>query len=272
MQEPDYPRRCGTWSLVTERDGVRIAVPLRCRGWDCPRCGPQQQLRLRLLITEAQPTKFLTLTCATRGQRDRPAAFAALRAAWPKLVKRLRRYHAGEPVEFLWVLEGTRHGWPHYHVVLRMPYTPQHLISSWWRELAGSPVVDIRAVEHAQGGAWELTKYLTKQLHAPPGFRRWSASSGFLRQPFRPHPDPDQEPRSWQLVETSTAVLRAAWTFDGDAVLELDTGEIIGVPLYLSDTSPLVLARGALRAREPPATSQNATAYALIARARLLVK
>ena len=257
MQKQELPSRCGAWSLVTEREDVRVAIPLLCRGWDCPRCGPRQQHRLRLLVTEAAPTKFLTLTCSRRAHPDRDRAYEALRAAWPKLVKRLRRYHDPEPVEFLWVLEGTRHGWPHYHVALRMPYTPQRLLSAWWRELVASPVVDIRSVSSSADAAWEVSKYLTKMLFAPPGFRRWGSSPGFLLQLFRPKAETEDGSPTWTLVEESTAALARRWTLAGTIVLDAGDDLIIGCALQPSSSDLLQRIRDLLGPRPPPETLAN---------------
>lgn len=259
MQERTGNNRCGAWSLVGERAGVSLAVPLKCRSWECPRCGPAQAVRLRFLIAEAAPTKFLTLTCSVGTHPDRLAAFEAMRAAWPKLVKRLRRYHGDAPVEFLWVLEATRHGWPHYHVALRMPYTPQALISRWWIELANTRVVHIRAVDSPQSGAWELSKYMTKQLHAPAGFRRWGASAGFLLQRFRPAPGVDESLPAWRLEERSTAALAAEWRHDLAAVLELADGDVLAIALHAPRETVLADVRALLRERDPPDTVDNRT-------------
>ena len=257
MQEPNRPGRCGAWSLVAEHDDLRVAIPLVCRSWDCPRCGPRQQHRLRALIAEAAPTKFMTLTCSRRAHPDRSFAYEALRVAWPKLVKRLRRYHDPEPVEFLWVLEGTRHGWPHYHVALRMPYTPQRILSRWWAELVASPIVDIRGVTSSSDAAWEVSKYLTKMLFAPAGFRRWGSSPGFLLQLFRPRPADDDDAPAWVLAEESTDALARAWTLEALIVVEGQSGTIVGCALEASAPGLLSRIRALLGPRPPPATGRN---------------
>lgn len=142
--------------------------------------------RLRHLVPLAQPTAMLTLTCNTTRWPDPRLAYIAMNRAFPLLIKRLRRDHPGQPLEYFAVWETTRAGYPHLHVLLRAPYLPQRLISQYWQQIFASPIVDIRAVDSGARAAQYLAKYLTKALQAPRGFRRWRSSANFFPEPFRP--------------------------------------------------------------------------------------
>ncbi|MBA7553922.1 hypothetical protein ES705_46526 [subsurface metagenome] len=76
------------------------------------------------------------------------------------LVKRLRRKWGR--FEYIGVREvnGNRQ---HLHLVFRGEYMAQVQLSAMWASLHNSPVVDIRSVYKARGGARYLAKYLAKE-------------------------------------------------------------------------------------------------------------
>jgi len=78
------------------------------------------------------------------------------------LIKRLRR--RGLVKGYIWVVEYTKSGLRHYHVILRGEYVAQALLSVWWQELTGAKVVDIRWVRSKKGMARYLVKYMVKEL------------------------------------------------------------------------------------------------------------
>lgn len=96
------------------------------------------------------------------------------------LMKRLRRKYPSERLPYVKVIELHKTGAPHLHVALKAPYIAQRTLSRIWKELTGSPVVDIRAVKRSHGLAKYLAKYLTKATEGIEGRRRWSASPNFL--------------------------------------------------------------------------------------------
>ncbi len=76
------------------------------------------------------------------------------------LVMRMRRRWGH--FEYMGVVEikGDRH---HLHLVFRGEYMAQAQVSAMWEALHQSPVVDIKAVYKAKGGARYLAKYLAKE-------------------------------------------------------------------------------------------------------------
>jgi len=77
-------------------------------------------------------------------------------------VKRVRRKF--DEFEYIGVKEakGDRE---HLHLVFRGEYMEQDWISDTWKSIHASPVVDIRAVQNAEGGVKYLAKYLSKDIH-----------------------------------------------------------------------------------------------------------
>ena len=88
------------------------------------------------------------------------------------LVMRLRRRWGR--FEYIGVREvkGDRE---HLHLVFRGEYMEQMLISAMWADLHDSPIVDIRSVYKARGGARYLAKYLMKDA-----FNRYWASYNWV--------------------------------------------------------------------------------------------
>jgi len=88
------------------------------------------------------------------------------------LKKRLRR--RWQWFEYIAVKE-TKGGRKHLHLVFRGKYMEQVQLSALWQAIHISPVVDIRAVYKARGGARYLAKYLAKET-----LNRYWASYGWV--------------------------------------------------------------------------------------------
>jgi hypothetical protein len=194
------------------------AIPLRCRKWDCHTCGPRNRRRLLRCLASTQVDTLMTLTCSRVRYRTPRLAFIHLSRAIPHLMKRLRRTFPRSRIEYFCVWEQTRSGWPHVHVLFRGPYIPQRCLSRQWDALTGSPVVDIRHVDTRRTVAAYVSKYLVKQPHVPPGFRRFRTSRSFWQEESptrRSHPDPDNP---WRLRSDSIWDLAYIWARLGLAV------------------------------------------------------
>lgn len=99
------------------------------------------------------------------------------------LAKRIRRRFPSTPFEYIAVWETHKNGYPHIHLIARGPFLPQRVLSRWWHQLNGSPVVDVRRVHSPNGATHYLTKYLTKSPSVPFGFRHWRTSRNFWSTP-----------------------------------------------------------------------------------------
>ena len=118
--------------------------------------------------------------------------------AWNKLLSWLRwlrkqtvrpvaPWELRRPVPFFWVIEYTKRGWPHLHVILlwreriHIP-TVQRL----WDKYGLGIVVDVRNRNWAHSKPVALATYLSKYLgkslgqKGRTGMRRWSSSRSFL--------------------------------------------------------------------------------------------
>lgn len=184
---------------------------MKCRRWACAKCGPAMRNRLVWLAIEARPTTFMTLTCNPAPRESFDEAFRFLGARFGDLIQRLRRANPGEEIEYLAVWERTKKGWPHLHVLLRAPYLPQARISSLWKELTASPIVDIRAAHDPRRDAFYVAKYLTKEgSDFIPG-RKWQASARFFHEPFRPTRDRPAQVGKWSVWRGDALELAMEW-------------------------------------------------------------
>lgn len=188
---------CPNGTLVLQQHQVTKILPKMCGKWRCPSCGPRRARRLRRRLSRTTPTRLITLTL--RADETVPASVQLARAnkAWSVLWRRYRRKFGPRAVGYAKIVELTKRGTPHLHIVANVPYIHHTALSAAWKELTGAHVVDIRAVERRKGIAGYLTNYLTKALEVPDGMRKWSSSKGFV---------PPEAPRELEDGELPPAV------------------------------------------------------------------
>lgn len=148
-------------SRVTARGYV--VRPLRCRSWGCVDCAPKRQQALRALALDGKPDTFLTLTVNIDRFGSKEEAHDSLKHRLIEFVKMARKKWRKLRVEYLCVIEETKKGWPHAHVLMRAPYIPQKAISDYFAEHMASPIVDIRKVHNQKKAASYVTKYVSKK-------------------------------------------------------------------------------------------------------------
>lgn len=100
--------------------------------------------------------RFLTLTSSDEAVIKGYDIHKHFRALVMRLRRRWGRFEYMGVVE----IKGDRH---HLHLVFRGEYMAQAQVSAMWASLHHSPVVDIKAVYKAKGGARYLAKYLVKE-------------------------------------------------------------------------------------------------------------
>ncbi|MBA7551066.1 hypothetical protein ES705_43600 [subsurface metagenome] len=118
--------------------------------------------------------RFVTLTSS-------PQSRNFIQQDLRRLFGRLRR--RGILTEYIRVVEYTKSGLEHVHLIYRGRFLPQPELSRLWAEIHQSPIVDIRSVRasrhHLRGAAAELAKYMAKE-----GCRRYSWSWGWVYKGF----------------------------------------------------------------------------------------
>ena len=170
---------------------VSDCLRVMCKSYGCSVCGPRKAVRLRKAIAskalELSLTRFLTLTLDPKRIPPGADPVKYIRGeVWAKFRTYLKRKH-GRVVVYIAVLEFTKAGVPHLHVLVDR-YIPQAWISRAWEALGGGRIVYIERVHDMHRMARYLAKYLTKDviLSAPKEVRRWTTSRGiklFEKQP-----------------------------------------------------------------------------------------
>lgn len=217
---------CREWSLVKSSPEGAYGKPLLCRSWSCEMCRPNRRSQLLARAASGAPTKLITLTVNPRNGSDPAERLRMLSHAWNVIVKRLRRAHPDEDIEYLAVVEETARGEPHLHILARAPFVPVRQLSAWMDGLTGSPVVDVRKVKDLGKAVAYVAKYIAK---APAQFgnaKRYWSSKGYEIpdedfEPFVPMPEV-----RWQVFRESLTSIINTWIHDG-WVARRFAGEIV---------------------------------------------
>lgn len=163
------------YSLTLERS---VVVAITCKQWSCRSCGQAKVRRLGAMAKAAKPTKFITLTVDNKLYETPREAFDKTRRQVNKIAAKIRKL-TGE-CEYMRVLEVTKKGWPHYHLVARCGFVKQADLSNWWAELTGAPIVDIRKIKRTEDVYFYVVKYLSKQAYIEWTTRRVTLSRHFI--------------------------------------------------------------------------------------------
>jgi len=161
------------------------------------------------------PNRFLTLTVNPRVGKDPEDRALLLANAWRVAVKRLRREHGRDAIEYLAVFEATKNGEPHLHILLRSPYIEQRRLSAIMAELIESPIVDIRRIKGVRAAVNYVAKYITKaNVRFGTSKRYWF--SGRYEEKTEDDEDRANNPSGrWEICRDSMNGLLRQWLLEG---------------------------------------------------------
>lgn len=170
---------CGQDTLVGVGTDDVVLQPLLCKRWSCDTCMPRRLLQLRALAASGEPTSLLTLTCDPKRYAEPAAAARDLVRCWRLMRQRLTREGYATKIPFIAVVEATKKGWPHLHILLRAPYLPQAYLSHLACAYIGAPIVDIRRVYNRRHASRYIAKYVSKGPAAFEGCKRYWRSQDY---------------------------------------------------------------------------------------------
>ena len=179
--------RCPNGSIVLTHSGNVNVLPARCNRWNCKNCGPRKARRLRARLEQTNPSRLITLTLRPDPSLTPAEMLQKANRAWSILWRRYRRRFGAKARGYAKIVELTKAGTPHLHIIASVPFIHHRQLSAEWRELTGSYIVDIRVVKKSKGISGYLTSYLTKALEVPRGMRKWSAARAYVP------PEPERE-------------------------------------------------------------------------------
>lgn len=142
-----------------DRDRV-VIIPLPCKSWDCPICGPRKRAAWITRLASGKPERELTLTCPVGKFLTPSLAAQAMKTAFQKLIALIRKQWG--PCEYALVWELTKKGIPHCHILLRGNYIAQKWVSRAWNKLGIGTIVYINSVKGSRLHAGHACKYLAK--------------------------------------------------------------------------------------------------------------
>lgn len=206
---------CGRGFALYREEPVILAVLLRCKRADCPTCGWRRLKQWRDLAIAGRPTTFLTLTSNPAWGECPRERLDHLQRAWELLRKRIERLKGLKSLPYMRVIEATRRGEPHMHVLMRAPFIEQAWISEQMRELNSAPIVDVRAVRSNSEVARYVSKYVTKGGATFEGRRRFAKSRDWI---VDDPPSRDPLPRrqlAWIARDFSLETFRKHCVLDG---------------------------------------------------------
>lgn len=187
---------CGDQTLIgTGSDDVAIST-LKCRRWTCEDCFPKRAAELRRLAADGEPETLITLTVKPKAFSSPDAAAKALVKAWRNIRQRAIREGYADRVPFLAVFELTKRGWPHLHILARLPFLPQQWLSARCQQYLRSPIVDIRKVYNRRHASRYIAKYVSKEPIRLHGCKRYWRSQDWSLQDEASKPVHDSG-RTW---------------------------------------------------------------------------
>jgi len=229
---------CREWTLVKHCENVRLVKPLFCKSWGCELCQPLRRAQLMARAASGAPNRFLTLTVNPR-VGDSPAdRLRMLSHAWNVLVKCLRREHGTAAVQYLAVVESTKAGEPHLHILLRSPFIPQGWLSARMAELTGSPIVDIRKIHNTTQAVRYVAKYVGKRPAQFGTSKRYWLSKDYEPAYDAPPRDPATIAGAWAIVRVSIDVLTDLYIRDGFAGRQYDRDTLYFVKMGTASLEP----------------------------------
>lgn len=165
--------------------GNRI-LKLPCNQWKCPVCGPKKAFKLRKRLKKATFSSskyFITLTLKINNDSLKENT-VLINKAWDIALKRIRRIHPF--IKYFKVLEYTKKGMPHLHIITDVRLTKKYLKTIWYDITKTSFIVDIGKLR--QKSYNYVLKYALKIHDAknssdfviPKGHRFYSHTRGLL--------------------------------------------------------------------------------------------
>jgi hypothetical protein len=187
---------CGFGTLFHDSpDGVELKEA-GCRSFGCDECGPKRRARQEIVARRGRPLKMITLTSNPAVGEGPEHRRQMMGLAWPKL-RRLMQKVLKDPVEFYLAVEANKKGEPHFHILVRCGYIAQALLSKWWEELVGAPVVHIESLEGKKHIHRYIHKYVGKALHKFGTHKRYWMSRGWVLPPSDDEKVTERPPKVW---------------------------------------------------------------------------
>lgn len=156
---------CGKRSVLADNGEWRVVFPLRCNSWACEKCRKKLSKKWIKKISPTSVERFITLTVDPSRFSDPGEALKAIYDGYKKLIQAIRRDRKKD-FQYFSVIEFTKKGWPHLHILQRGSYLERKWLSEKWSSFGVGRIVDIRQVKGSGNVKEYLAKYLSKDGEA----------------------------------------------------------------------------------------------------------
>ena len=194
---------CSEYTLVKSKRSVVIATPLYCRSWGCDTCQPRRKRALKHDIMAGNPDTFITLTVNPNFGDSPLERRRALSDAWAVVVARIKRRYRLTALAYFVVVEATKSGEPHLHILLRAKWIDQAWLSRQMDAIMSSPIVDVRRIRSKLMAARYIAKYVGKQPGKFGTSKRYWQSRSYLTQEQRDLSIAERAKWTYEIVESS---------------------------------------------------------------------
>lgn len=176
---------CRSMSLVKGDGDLGVISALKCKCWDCNHCVVERRAKLIAQACSGQPTMFVTLTSRPRADVSPEEQCTALARAWRLIVKRAKRKYGYEHLPYFAVVEATKTGQPHLHILVRCQWIDQRWLSDQMREITGDYIVDVRRIVRPKQVVHYVAKYIGKAPHRFGTSKRYWCSQDYCGLDFK---------------------------------------------------------------------------------------
>lgn len=148
-----------------------------------------------------------------------------LARAWRDIAREYRRLWPTREAQYMVVLELTKRGEPHLHILWRGGFVPQKWLSAQMKERIAAPVVDVRMVRGEGEVARYVAKYISKRNIRLGTMKRYWRSSKYLAETERARKARLNEGCRFTIVDMAPSLYRAMFSGwrGGITVIDDDT-------------------------------------------------
>lgn len=179
--------------LFLFNETTKKIIPLKCKAYACPHCGPIKTIKFRVALEKYLKTfdfiRMFTFTQHTPDELDPKHQHANISKVWHEFMKNVRRDKSlskkQRDFQYVKVTEFTERNFVHYHVVisvympiLKLRYHWNNALYKIFGSTGGRGGINIKTMSNAKNCAQYITKYVSKMLQQDFGkLRRWSKSN-----------------------------------------------------------------------------------------------
>lgn len=218
---------CRDWCLVKHFDGGMYAAPLCCRSWGCDYCAPKRKREVARNAHDGYPQIFVTITVNPNDGLWPAERARNLVKAWRQFVIEAKAYHGYKSIPYFAVFECTKKLEPHLHILCRVPWIDQELLSTFMDFWIKAPIVWVTKCTSARNAARYVAKYLAKKPYKFGSCKRYWQTRNYVERDDSEPEKPKRGAGGWEIKETPASYfVWIARDKGGAAVLEGDIWKI----------------------------------------------